>query len=281
MSVEKIDISINTESEILFNHIIDIPNLPSPHNFHLHDNIEIYVFIEGDVDYIIEEQYIPLKRGDIIVINPNAIHKPIIKSSCKYERFFINLSFDSLSFINKGEHPLTFVNRATKDSILSLNIYDFENAIYLLKRISALIQEGSKNSYIIFSYLLRFFHILNTSSKSVSSFETRANNTSALIKDILKYINSNEINKISVNSLANEFHINPSYLSTLFSKTTQINLKEYLTTKKISKAKTMLLDNYSITETAYDCGFSSTSHFIAIFKKITNQTPREYLKEMK
>ena len=135
MNIEKIDISINSRTEILFNHIIDVPELPSPHDFHLHDDLEIYVFLEGDGDYIIEDRYIPLKKGDIIVINPNAIHKPVIKSSCTYERFFINLSFDSLSFIDKGEIPLAFVNKAKEDNVLTLNISDFENAIYLLKRI--------------------------------------------------------------------------------------------------------------------------------------------------
>ena len=275
MQQRDVNISVNSNKPILFNHIIDTPSVT--HNtFHIHDYLEIYIYLTGDVDFIVEENYISLKRGDIIITTQNVLHKPIIKSSQKYERFFIGIPLDALYFIDRGQNPLSF---SKKDKVLiSLSNEKFEQIFMILNRISDAIEDNSnQNTYLTFSYFLQFLDVLNSAFNSNEyDIENRKTALPVLINDVLKYIDTSSIRISSVNSLAETFHVNPSYLSSLFSSTTHVNLKQYLTNKKISEAKNMLLSDRAISDIAYECGFSSCSHFISVFKQITGKTPREY-----
>ncbi|WP_154214412.1 helix-turn-helix domain-containing protein [Enterococcus faecalis] len=48
------------------------------------------------------------------------------------------------------------------------------------------------------------------------------------------------------------------------------------TLSKISEAKVMLKSNYPINDISLLLGFSDTSHFTKVFKKITGTTPKKY-----
>ncbi len=279
MQLREIDISVNSKAPILFSHIIDNPQLPSLHSFHLHDYVEIYIYLSGDVDFIVEENYIPLKKGDIIITTPNVVHKPIIKSSAKYERYYIGVPLDAFNFIDRGKNPISFIN-ASK-TLISINNNDFKHIASLLNHISQLLlNKNDMDIYLIYSYFLQFLNFLDSASDfNKYIIENRTNDIPLLIKDILKYIDTApSVN--SVKELAETFHVNSSYLSALFSESTHVNLKQYLTTKKISEAKNLLLKDLSLSDIAYECGFSSCSHFITVFKQITGMTPREYRKSL-
>ena len=55
--------------------------------------------------------------------------------------------------------------------------------------------------------------------------------------------------------------------------------REYINQLKIREARKLLREGHSITETAMELGFSSSSYFAVLFKKITLYTPQEYRKK--
>ena len=89
------------------------------HTLHLNDCIEIYIFIEGDVHYVIEDEYFVLNRGYILVIPPRYIHVPIIKSECEYERFYILLPLHSMDCLTNNP-LLEFLNAKNSSTKISL-----------------------------------------------------------------------------------------------------------------------------------------------------------------
>lgn len=254
---------------------------PSSHPPHLHDYIEIYVYISGDVDFIIKDNYISLKKGDIIITKENIIHKPIINGQTKYERFYIGIPRNAFFYLDNGADPLAFIN--SDSYLITLTDEEYQHTVSLLNRISSFFENGQDNEiYYIFSYFLRFLRAINTFGESHSNdIDLKESKMPALISEVLKYIDSSVTKINSVKELANRFHVNPSYLSSLFSTSTHVNLKHYLTTKKISEAKNLLLKDVSISDIAYEYGYSTCSHFISVFKQITGKTPTEYRKEMK
>jgi AraC-like DNA-binding protein len=91
------------------------------------------------------------------------------------------------------------------------------------------------------------------------------------------YIFSHLHDKITVNELAEKLNINANYLSGLFKAHEGISLSRYILEEKICRAKNLLAySQYSYIEIAAYLGFSSQSHFIRQFKKITGYTPKEY-----
>ena len=97
------------------------------------------------------------------------------------------------------------------------------------------------------------------------------------ILQAMDYIDEHLHERITVEQLAAYLKLNPSYLSTLFSKEMGIPLSDYIQHRRIDVAKRMLLDsNMSGSEISSILAFSSQSHFIRVFQKETGMTPKHY-----
>ncbi|MEH6705530.1 MULTISPECIES: AraC family transcriptional regulator [Galbibacter] len=81
----------------------------------------------------------------------------------------------------------------------------------------------------------------------------------------------------SVQGIANEVNLSPSYLSDQLRSTTGQNTQQYIQNHLIERAKELLsTTNLSVGEIAYQLGFGYSQSFSKLFKKNTMQTPMEY-----
>jgi AraC family transcriptional regulator len=74
------------------------------------------------------------------------------------------------------------------------------------------------------------------------------------------------------------------YLSNLFSETENITIEQYIIRQKIERVKELLAyGELTLSEIAYQMGYSSVAHLSAQFKKVTGLTPSQFrqLKENK
>lgn len=96
------------------------------------------------------------------------------------------------------------------------------------------------------------------------------------VRRCIAYINKNLDRKLTVSAVATQLSLSPDYLSHLFKCELGVNLSTYITTQKLTLAKTLLWEGYTAEQACYSLGFSSQSHFIALFKRQFGMTPREY-----
>ncbi len=93
----------------------------------------------------------------------------------------------------------------------------------------------------------------------------------------MDYIYSNINQRVTVDQLAQHTDLSPSYISRLFKKELNISVSQYICEMKIEKAQHLLrYSDYSLIEIANYLAFSSQSHFIQAFKKLTGVTPKKY-----
>ena len=102
------------------------------------------------------------------------------------------------------------------------------------------------------------------------------------INQIIKYVDTNFTQKITIDELSFIFQTNRSTLCKEFKNATKKTLVEYVTQKKIAYVKQLLIEStYSIQQIAYELGFSSVPNFHAYFVKNVGVTPVEYRKQNK
>ena len=100
------------------------------------------------------------------------------------------------------------------------------------------------------------------------------------IRKAILYI-SEHYYDISEEQVAYECGLSTTYFSTMFKIATGQSLSKYVTQIRISEAEKYLLStNKSVTEIAMDTGFSSSSYFISIFKKLKGLTPQQMRKKI-
>lgn len=98
-----------------------------------------------------------------------------------------------------------------------------------------------------------------------------------LIQRIADYIESHIHENVTVKQLAELHHLNASYLSVLFKKSTGKTVSEFVQETRMNKAMELLRDPHvRIYEVAEQVGFQTAAYFTYLFKKTTGRTPQEY-----
>ena len=115
--------------------------------------------------------------------------------------------------------------------------------------------------------------------------ETRGSNARPiprrLIRGAYTYMDENFCENCTLKDIAASVHVTANHLRTVFLNSEGYTPYEYITRKRLEKAKNMiLLGENTLAQIALECGFCSQSHFCAIFKKATGQTPAQYKKQL-
>lgn len=83
--------------------------------------------------------------------------------------------------------------------------------------------------------------------------------------------------EISLNTIAAEVGMSPSYFSSIFSKEMGKTFVEYLTEIRMDRAKELLMcSSMKTSEIGYEVGYKDSHYFSYIFKKTQNCTPKEF-----
>ncbi len=131
--------------------------------------------------------------------------------------------------------------------------------------------------------LLEVFQILATSNDFIELNEQDTSvklflNDKIRMGAVYKYIHANYNKTTDVNDVAASVHLSTPAFCRYFKKQTKMTFTEFVNQYKITQAKTMLLQDKSISEVCYESGFESLSYFNKLFKKIAGENPSVFKK---
>lgn len=122
----------------------------------------------------------------------------------------------------------------------------------------------------------------NFESSMVEGFTDLVNNIktnkySRPILNAINYIDKHLCDDIKIKDIAKASYLNPSYLSNLFHKETNIKISDWIMTKRINEAAFSIANtNEEIADIAFLYHFCSQSYFVKCFRKVMGVTPGEY-----
>lgn len=104
------------------------------------------------------------------------------------------------------------------------------------------------------------------------------NGENSMISQVKHYVEENYMHDISLQSVANKFNMNSSYLSRLFSEKRDTTFTDYLAHTRITKAIEFIKSsNLKIYEICEKVGYTSPEHFSRTFKKLTGKSPKQFM----
>jgi two-component system, response regulator YesN len=100
-----------------------------------------------------------------------------------------------------------------------------------------------------------------------------------MIDEIINTIRLNYDKDITLNDMAEQYHVSIGYLSKIFFQVTGTTFKKYLYLYRIQQAKSMLCieGEKSIRKISVAVGFHDVCYFYRVFRKIVCMTPVDYL----
>lgn len=230
---------------------------------HLHKEIEFMMCLEGEIEVSCNGKSAVLKPYDFLLVFPNTIHSYNLRTPYKFILSIVSTDYLPIFrdyFLQEPETPF----------IKSENTHLFRKYVELLAMESG--NDGSKEIMVGYLHL-----ILGEALKNLKLLQKEPPKYDDNLPEILLYLEDNYKNSLSLTDIASHFGLNTSYLSRLLSRRLNCTLTHYLHELRIGYAKYLLdTSSFSITQIAYESGFSTQRTFNRIFQEIVKVSPREY-----
>lgn len=233
---------------------------------HIHDFFEIYLNLNGNVSFLVEDHVYPIHRGDIIVTAPNEIHRCLYHSNCVHEHFCIWIR--ALPF---ATDPLRA--QFKKNKLLVLPDDEKER---IIEACFALYKSRIEGPLRSFAAIKSFFEILDI--LCADRYDTiEAQSLPSNFSEIIRYISQNYTDPTcNVSHICDTFYLSKSTICRWFRRYFQTTPSDYIEAKRFSEAKNLLGAGQSVQSACLGSGFTDCSYFIMRFRKKFGITPYQY-----
>ena len=241
-------------------------------SYHYHDFHKIIVFISGKVTYHIEGKAYHLKPRDILLVSQGAIHKPEIDPSVPYERYIFwirdDLSCQELNTCFQKANDRSF-NLVRADSALQERLKD------LLPEIEQTLQNTHFGDPVLRDALFTQFmiYINRIFLRTSSSPDKKAYSSDTQVEQLLKYINRNLSENLSIDQLANRFFFSKYHMMRKFKNETGYTIHNYITSKRLLMARSLISQGIPVMKAALASGFRDYTTFVRAYKKQFGKAP--------
>lgn len=259
---------------------LDFSSVPT----HWHEEMEIIYIRNGRGIVTVDLTDYPVSEGSIIFIAPGQVHS--IEQYENDSMQYINIIFKLDMLQSKQSDICSNVYfQPLSEGILRIPTHyapGMEHYEEIAHCIDAADQVCRTNppayQFVIKGQLYLLFSILfsNCQEKRVVKKDQKSVEK---MKLVIKYIENNYMNKITIEDMAKELHISESHFMKFFKNTMGTTFTEYLNDYRLTMAGRLLLSSGdSILNIAAEVGFDNLSYFNRQFKKHYYVTPREYRK---
>ena len=241
-------------------------------SYHYHDFHKIIVFISGKVTYHIEGKAYHLKPRDILLVSQGAIHKPEIDPSVPYERYIFwirdDLTCQELNTCFQKANDRSF-NLVRADSALQERLKD------LLPEIEQTLQNKHFGDTVLRNALFTQFmiYINRIFLRTSSSPDEKTYSSDTQVEQLLKYINRNLSENLSIDQLANRFFFSKYHMMRKFKNETGYTIHNYITSKRLLMARSLISQGMPVMKAAQASGFHDYTTFVRAYKKQFGKAP--------
>lgn len=249
---------------------------------HFHEDYELNLTLGINGKRVVGNKTEDFDELDLVIIGPNVQHcyrrsDDFVGERCDviYIQFSKDLQFSSIF----ATEQLRSIKEMLDNAVTGIRFSE-KTALALRHKFIKLSQIKG------FNQVTMFFEILHELSKSGEQtiFSAKPNKSdttipirSRRINKIIKFVETNYCNKITLDDIGRLVAMSPSSVSRFFKNRTQLKFWDYLNDFRIDRASNMLVSTeLSILEICYDCGFNNVSNFNRLFKNRQNMTPSKY-----
>lgn len=254
---------------------------------HTHDFFEIDYVAKGQCRFLYNQSSKQLSAGEFAVIPPGLLHEQVLEeNSISFCILLRKSTFDTVFFsLLSGNDALSIFFRNTLQKGIHENFLLFytDNNMKIKQIIQNAYLECYKNdpygNFCCISWInILFSELLRNYGKSLQFYSNWKENDFSLL---MQYIHYN-YRTVTLSFLAEMFHYNESYLSTLIRENTGFSFSEIIKRQRLAEAERYLKNtSIKIGEIAELVGYHSADHFSRVFRSSYHMSPQEYRKNNK
>ncbi|MFE7083645.1 helix-turn-helix domain-containing protein [Priestia megaterium] len=251
--------------------------------YHWHEEIEFIYVEEGVLEVTVNSESRNISKGNFIFISSGDVHQinssgPSIHHAIVFHPRMLNFDFSDICQNN-------IIGPLTKGYIRFPASTHFDNQTnnFIVNKLKEIISVSHSNSdiaalsiKILLLQIIEFLYQKNSFSKAENKLRENQEN----IKKVIRYIQDNYSEKISLNDLASILNMNKNYFCKYFKHSIGKQPITYINEYRCEKAVELLhKTDLKILDISLMVGFDNLSYFIRKFKEYKRFTPAEYKKK--
>ena len=257
---------------------------------HHHDFFEVYLLLDGEVEYWVDGEICRLEAGDLLLIHPQQLHRPLPSGAEVYERIVLWIEREYLAMLSDADIDLCrCFDTTVPGHRMHIRASDTQKHA-IAARLGELVRESYSDSVgatlLANGIFLQFMVELNRLAYQLANAEgsaggaegdsIRVTENSALISHVLDYIGAHCHEELSLDSIADYFFVSKYHLSHAFSREVGISVYRYITIRRLMLARQLLTRGIPAGEVCYHSGFHDYAGFYRAFKAEYGISPRAF-----
>ena len=227
---------------------------------------------EGEASFTANGQRVEATKGYLLYYKPGDVRSAYTDTEKLMKAYAIDFLYTCPVFADEGwqfynpELPLDTVQKVD-DS------YVFAKLVSLFDTLADAWVSGKRNKLAICRTVFTNIITLILDWKSGYSFDSAKLRR---VEKVVQYMSEHYQKKLTLQMLADIAGVSVSYLGSIFKEITGTSPINYLMDIRMSRAKTLLLEGTTVSDTADTVGFSDIHYFSKYFKKYEGMYPTQY-----
>ena len=253
-------------------------------NWHWHEEIQLNLVTHGAIRFYADGQQVLVRKGEGFFINSGRLHMarpekdPSSSHLCLDFHPRLLSSFDGSVFGEKYVKP--YLDQGGFSHLkLDKNIPGQEKILQHIREIGRLYEEEGFGFELMIQGRIgeMWLDLIGLRSGEASVLPERGHGAA---QEIISYLRTNYQENISLDDVAKAVGFSTSECCRLFKKITGDTIVSYLRSYRLSRSVELLEEtDLSVSQIAYESGFSGASYYIESFKRELNMTPLQYRRE--
>lgn len=235
---------------------------------------EIELFLADTGTSYVNEQKYQTKKGMLLFAKPGQVRHSDFPVRCNFIRIFPE---------GAEREGLTPLLSALPDCIYIKDAEQIDRMTSLFGQLASSFlgnasdeERSIKANGLFFEIFYRCLRLCRGAQE-----EEDTHPVNPIARDAYEFINEHYTEDCSLSRIADALNVSPNYLHSVFSKHIGLTPLQYVTQKRMERAKKLILGGeLTMLEIALALGFCSQSHFNKIFKQVVGVTPIEYRKSL-
>ena len=251
-------------------------------DYHYHEFDKLILLLGGKAAYLVEGVTYFLQPWDILLVQHNLIHRPVIDPSEPYERVVIWLGRDWLAARSDPGEALDACFDAARHRGFHLLRTDAERRLQYMgavQRLEEALHSAEFGAGRMADTLCQQLLIgvnRDILRDRTAQEETDSYRVDPKIEEILRYITANLDADLTVSALAGRFYLSRYYLMHRFKAVTGYTIHQYISQKRLLRAGELIRAGMPVMKAAEQVGFSEYSTFLRAFRNTFHMNPREF-----
>ena len=232
-------------------------------------SFELEFFLHCTGEAIVDDRHYRLTPGSLLCVKPGQQRRSIFGFQC----YYLHMTFDE-------DSPYRDLLTQAPDYF---QLIDHEKYARIFEElIRHLFANGydEESDYVNAKLLELFYRIRKDSENNRKYLALAPRRENEYIPRVLVYLQENFRHDVKLADMAYVTGYSPNYFHHVFTSVMGKSPQQYLLELRIRQAKLLLTQStLSLSEIAYECGFSSQSYFNLQFRRETHTTPGKYRKQ--